>query len=232
MSEQQNVSGEPVLSIEDVAVADLRPHPRNYRKHPDDQLAHICRSIQEHGFYRNVVVARDGVILAGHGVVEAAKKLGIERIPIRRVDVASDDPRAIKIMVGDNEMGRIAEIDDRGLTEMLKELSLVSDDYLLGTGFDRQSLAVLAMVTRPASEIADFDAAAHWAGMPAYDPGVKRVQLNVFFDREEDRAAFLERAGIAREDVHDRQNGWSTWWPKRERSDLSSVKFVEGPAKP
>lgn len=54
------------LVTEDAAIDELRAHPRNYRRHPDDQLAHIMRSIELHGFYRAVVIARDGTVLAGH----------------------------------------------------------------------------------------------------------------------------------------------------------------------
>jgi hypothetical protein len=33
----------------------LKPHPKNYKKHPEDQLKHICRSIEENGIYRNII---------------------------------------------------------------------------------------------------------------------------------------------------------------------------------
>ena len=75
---------EPALEV--LALKDLRPHPRNYREHPEDQLAHLKQSIQKHHIYRNIVIARDGTILAGHGVVEAAKALGLETIPGCRLD--------------------------------------------------------------------------------------------------------------------------------------------------
>lgn len=56
-----------LYDIEHVDPKRLKPHPRNYRGHPDDQLAHIERSIRDNGVYRNVLVARDYTILAGHG---------------------------------------------------------------------------------------------------------------------------------------------------------------------
>jgi ParB-like chromosome segregation protein Spo0J len=73
---------------EDVALDDLKPHPRNYQQHPDDELAHIMESIKTHGFYRNVVIARDGTILAGHGVTQAARKLGYTHVPVIRTPYA------------------------------------------------------------------------------------------------------------------------------------------------
>jgi ParB-like chromosome segregation protein Spo0J len=55
------------FATEQASLTDLKPHPRNYRTHSDDQLKHLIQSIKEHGFYRNVVVIKDGTILAGHG---------------------------------------------------------------------------------------------------------------------------------------------------------------------
>src|SRR5258707_279190 len=101
--------------VEIVAVADLKPHPQNYREHPDDELEHIVESIRANGFYRNVVVARDNTLLAGHGVVQAAKKLGKTEIPVLRLDLDPDDPKALKVLVGDNEIARMAMVDDRAL---------------------------------------------------------------------------------------------------------------------
>ena len=54
--------------VEQFSPDQLKPHPRNYRDHPQDQIDHLIQSIRENGFYRNVVVANDNTILAGHGV--------------------------------------------------------------------------------------------------------------------------------------------------------------------
>jgi ParB-like chromosome segregation protein Spo0J len=99
-----------------VPIGDLKPHPRNYQKHPADQLKHIQASIAAHGYYRNIVVARDNTILAGHGVVEASRAMGKKRVPVVRLDVAPDDPRALKVLTSDNEISNLAEVDDRGCT--------------------------------------------------------------------------------------------------------------------
>jgi ParB-like chromosome segregation protein Spo0J len=61
---------------EDIQLVDInliKPHPKNYKKHPQDQLEHICKSIRENGIYRNILIANDNIILAGHGVYEACK---------------------------------------------------------------------------------------------------------------------------------------------------------------
>jgi ParB-like chromosome segregation protein Spo0J len=70
----------PELELETVRLDSLKPHSKNYHYHPDDEIEHIMESVKEHGVYRNIVVAREGTILAGHGVVEAMRRLGIETV--------------------------------------------------------------------------------------------------------------------------------------------------------
>lgn len=219
------------MKVSQVRIDKLIPHPRNYRSHPEDQLAHIAASIEANGFYRNVVLAADGAtILAGHGVVEAARRLGRKAVPAVTTEFAADDPKALKILAGDNEISKLGEIDDRMLTDMLREIQ--QTDYgLLGTGFDEMSLAALLMVTRPAAEIADFDAASEWAGMPDYEDAKKAVFVKVAFRSKEDRAAFMqEKLGLSEGDARSYGDGsiYSTWYPPMEDDDLASLGWVKG----
>lgn len=215
------------LEVEHIPPTNLKPHPRNYRTHPDDQIEHLIKSIKEHGFYRNVVVAKDGTILAGHGVVEAALKMELEEIPVIRVSIAANDPKALKLLAGDNEIANLVEVDDRALTEMLKEIHDEAIDGLLGTGFDDKMLANLLMVTRSADEIRDFDAASEWVGMPEYDTGNKEIRLTIRFRDENRFQQFLKLIEVFDEKIHRREGGMSIWWPVEDQDDLSSVQFVE-----
>jgi ParB family transcriptional regulator, chromosome partitioning protein len=128
--------------LEQVALAALRPHPRNYQEHPEDELAHIRQSLTTHGYYRNIVIASEGTILAGHGVVTAAQQLGWTHVPVRRMAYGPDDPQALQIVVGDNELGRLAVKDDARMTALLVELQAWDPTALLGTGFDAAFLTV------------------------------------------------------------------------------------------
>lgn len=123
------------------ALDELTAHPRNYRSHPEGQLDHIKASIKEHGFYRNVVTAQDGTVLAGHGVVEACRELGVDSIPIIRLDIEPDSVQALKVMAGDNAISDLAIDDGDALAELLGEIALADD--LDGTGFDDKALAKL-----------------------------------------------------------------------------------------
>lgn len=132
----------------------LTPHPRNYNDHPPEQIAHIQASIREHGFYRYVLLARGDVILAGHGVTKASIEMGEPRVPCLRFDLDPDDPRALKILAGDNEIARGAQRDDRALAALIASIADLGggETALVGTGYDATMLA--ALVDRVSEPIA------------------------------------------------------------------------------
>lgn len=212
-------------NVEIVEIAKLKEHKRNYRKHPEDQLKHIKASIKEHGLYSNAVIALDGTILAGHGVVEAAKQIGMETIPVIRLKIDPDSPKALKVLTGDNQIAHLGEIDDRLLTEILKEIKDTDIAGLLGTGFDENMLAALAFITRPESEMATINEAATWAGagMPEYVDATQPLKIVVSFKNEKDREEFAKKLKLRFAKKESRV--WTTWWPFRERDDLKSLKF-------
>lgn len=214
------------FETENVALDKLRPHPQNYRAHPEDQIEQLAQSIKEHGVYKNVVVARDYTILAGHGAVLACRKLGYPTIPVYKVDCDPFSPKAIKIIIGDNSLSNLAEDDDRALTEMLKTLK--ESDDLFGTGFDEQMLAGLLMVTRPESEIRTMNEAAEWVGMPEYTPVDLPIRLVISFDTEERREEFMKLINatiIQKKSAGVLSKTWSIWWPERQKQDLASLRF-------
>jgi len=207
-----------------VDIDQLKPHPRNYRTHSDEQIEHICQSIRQHGFYRNIVTAKDLTILAGHGSVLAARKMGIKRVPVVRIPVAPDDPRALKVLPGDNEIGLMAEVDDRVLSELLKEVRDAGE--LLGTGYTDEQLVLLAMVTRPASEIRGLNEAAEWVGMPDFERHPEGIKVIISLETRADLARLGLLLGVNFNDDGKKMT-FDTWYPPHEREDLSSVQFEE-----
>lgn len=219
------------LPIEWIATADLTPHPRNYRQHPEAQLAHLEKLVREFGFFKNIVIARDSAntILAGHGIAEVAVRVGAPKVPCKRLNVAPNSAAALRALAGDNETPLLADDNDRLLSEILREIS-GSDgiEGLLGTGYDAETLSNLVFVTRPASEIGDFDAAAAWTGLPGYesDPDLAGPKLVVQFDDDKGREDFLAKVGI--DTIAKKTNGtWSARWPARAKEDLASLRFTE-----
>ena len=215
------------IKLEYVAANELKPHPKNYREHPADQLEHIVQSIKENGHYRNVVIAKDGTILAGHGVVKASKQLNLETIPVVRLDLAPDDPKAVKVLTGDNEIAHLGVVDDRLLSELLKEVKESDIDGLLGTGYDDAMLANLVMVTRDSSEIKDFNAAAEWVGMPDIEAATPSTRLVLHFDDEQGRNSLIAELGVKVHKPAGEGSAWSAKWPPRPDDDRAS-KRIEG----
>ena len=128
--------------VEEVDISQLHPHPQNYREHTTDQLTHLQQSLQAFGVYKNIVIARDNTILAGHGLVEAGKQLGLTSLPVKRMDLDPQEEQAIRLLVGDNETARLALMQDTALAGLLERLA-ASPGGLLGTGFDADALAAL-----------------------------------------------------------------------------------------
>lgn len=213
-----------VIETGDIEIARLKPHPRNYNHHPPDQIEHLAASIRQFGFFRNIVIARDDTILAGHGAIEAARTIGRTRAPFKRLDLDPYDALALKAVAIDNELQRFAAPDDRALSELLRDIREQAIDGLVGTGYTDQILANLLMVTRPAHEIASMDEAGQWLGMPEFttdnDPGIKVV---VHCESEAARDEFIEKSGLIV--VKKVGQSWAAPYPPRGRDDSKSVFF-------
>lgn len=143
------------FNIETVAIDSLRPHPRNYRAHPQAQIEHLEASLREYGWARNVVVASDGVILAGHGVVEAARRRGETTVPVHRLALKSSDPKAEKFMVLENEVSRLAQDDDGQLAALLADIQRT--EGLDGTGWDDHGLDDLIGQIAADGQVPNYD---------------------------------------------------------------------------
>ena len=74
------------LMVEYRALAALKPRERNPRTHTKQQIRQIADSIKTFGFTNPILIDRDDVVIAGHGRVEAAKRLGLETIPTIRLE--------------------------------------------------------------------------------------------------------------------------------------------------
>jgi len=95
----------------------LLSNPRNYRQHPEPQLAALRANLARHGQQKPVVIQSDGTIIAGHALVAAARGLGWEAIGVHIYD--GSDPDAF--LVDDNESARLAVDDDQALAVLLRE---------------------------------------------------------------------------------------------------------------
>src|SRR5215831_14775747 len=71
-------------------VETLRPYQHNARTHSKRQIEQIARSIERFGFLNPVLIDASGAIIAGHGRVEAARRLGLGRVPTLQIEHLSD----------------------------------------------------------------------------------------------------------------------------------------------
>lgn len=128
-------------SYKKVPVADLIPYANNARTHSDNQVAQIAASIKEFGFINPVIVDGEKGIVAGHGRVMAAKKLGISEVPVVEVGWLTDAQRKAYILA-DNKLALNAGWDTELLKVELSGLEEIGFDVSL-IGFDEAELADL-----------------------------------------------------------------------------------------
>lgn len=116
----------------------LVPHARNSRTHSDAQVAQIAGSIAEFGFVNPVLVGDDGVIVAGHGRILAARKLGLAEAPVIVLAHLTPTQRRA-LMIADNRIAENAGWDDEMLAAELSALKDEDVDLAL-LGFDEDDL--------------------------------------------------------------------------------------------
>lgn len=87
------------IKIEYMNIGELEPYPSNAKLHPAEQVEQIKKSIQEFGFNDPVAVWKNNEIIEGHGRVLAAKELGIDKIPVIRLNELTDDERRAYMLV-------------------------------------------------------------------------------------------------------------------------------------
>ena len=127
--------------IEQWPTAKLLPYARNARTHSEEQVAQIAASIAEFGFTNPILAGSDGIIVAGHGRLAAAQKLGLERVPVVVLDHLSPTQRRA-LVIADNRIAENAGWDEAMLQVELAALQEDSFDLSL-TGFDADALADL-----------------------------------------------------------------------------------------
>ena len=108
-------------------VEDLIPYARNSRTHSDAQVAQIAASVREFGWTNPVLVDGENGIIAGHGRILAARKLGMEEVPCIELSGLSDTQRRAYI-IADNKLALNGGWDDELLALELGELNAADFD--------------------------------------------------------------------------------------------------------
>lgn len=114
----------------------MRAWPANPRKNDGLPVDKVAESIERFGFAAPIVARREtGEIIAGHTRWKAAQKLGLDRVPVRYLDITEQEAHLLAL--ADNKLGELAQWDDAQLQEILADFS--AEDALLA-GWDQAEL--------------------------------------------------------------------------------------------
>ena len=126
--------------IELVDIDSLVENPKNNNIHPPEQIERLAKIIKAHGFRNPLVVSnRSGFVLCGHGRIQAARELGIKKLPVIYQDF-ENEAEEYAHMTADNAIASWAKID----------YSMVSEDIVeLGPDFDIEMLGIVDFTIDP-----------------------------------------------------------------------------------
>ena len=129
------------MKIQEIEIEKLIPYARNSRTHSDEQVAQIAASIKEFGWTNPILVDGEAGIIAGHGRLAAARKLGLKKIPVIELSHLSSTQKKA-LIIADNKLALNAGWDNDMLALEFEELELEGFDLAL-TGFDEKEIDAL-----------------------------------------------------------------------------------------
>jgi len=135
-----------VNQILETATSKLIPYAKNSRTHSEAQVAQVAASIKEFGFTNPVLIDTDNSIIAGHGRVQAARLLGMDKVPCIVLSNLTDIQKQAYI-IADNKLALNAGWDDQLLSLELQELQEMDFDLSL-IGFDQKEIDALLNVEK------------------------------------------------------------------------------------
>jgi DNA modification methylase len=134
---------------------ELKPRPGNPRSHSRAQIRQIARSIEEFGFNSPILIDKDDQIVAGHGRFEAARHLGLPRVPTIRLEHLTE-AQARAFMLADNRLAERSNWDRELLGKELEFLTSVNLEFdITTTGFSTGEIDVLLNSTVEPPEAAE-----------------------------------------------------------------------------
>jgi hypothetical protein len=162
------------MKITQKKVTELIPYVNNSRTHSDEQVAQIAASIKEFGWTNPILVDGTNGIIAGHGRLLAARKLGYTEVPtIELADLTETQKKAY--IIADNKLALNAGWDEQMLAIELGELADLNFDLEL-TGFNSKELQLLLDIAEAEKIYSDK------ITVPTYEPKNKKPPLEDLYD--------------------------------------------------
>jgi len=137
------------LEVKYLSVNDLVPYANNPRTHSEKQVTQVASSIKEFGFNNPILIDEGKSIIAGHGRLAAAKKLGLESVPTITLEGLTEAQRKAYV-IADNKLTENSEWDYDLLAVEIERLAELDIDLSL-TGMDEIELA--KMFDQPADNV-------------------------------------------------------------------------------
>ncbi|MBH8609322.1 ParB/Srx family N-terminal domain-containing protein [Thermoactinomyces sp. CICC 10521] len=140
------------MKTEKIKLTELRNPEKNVRIHPKKQIQEMIRSVKMFGQIRPLIVDENNVILAGNGLYEALKEMGVTEADVLRVTHLTDKQKK-KLMLADNRVYSLGIDDNKAMLEILGELK----DELDIPGFDDDLLKdLLGDLEDTEQQLADY----------------------------------------------------------------------------
>lgn len=123
------------MEVKNIKITDIKPYPKNQKKHPREQIELVKKSLKEFGFQQPLVLDKDNVIIVGHCRFEASKELGIEEVPcVIANDLTPEQIKAYRIT--DNRSNE----SDWDYQALIEELQTMDEAMKELTGFTEEDL--------------------------------------------------------------------------------------------
>lgn len=195
MAETKNTTemkaGQMADRIELWPVEKLTPYSKNARQHPEEQIEAIAKSITELGFNNPILVDSETGILAGHGRLKAALRVGMTEVPVIPLDHLSESQRKAFILV-DNKTAEMATWDDGLLASEINALEREFEMSLDGLGWSGDELDDLRIAMDETMTLEDLNEMPELAAPPKTtdDPEADATEQEVTADKN--YSEFLE----------------------------------------
>jgi ParB/Sulfiredoxin domain len=207
------------LELITVEVGKVTAYDRNPRTHSDAQVGQIAASIQQFGFTNPLLVDERLRLIAGHGRLAAALKLGLAEVPCLLIAGLSDEQRRA-LIIADNKLAQNSGWNVELLAAELDSLQAADFDMPL-LGFSDGELSQLVWLGEPAGEV---NRGATWAGMPEFTQQDKTAfrSIVVHFN---DQAAVDKFAGLVEQTITDKTR--FLWYPPAEIETYVDKRYAE-----
>jgi ParB-like chromosome segregation protein Spo0J len=198
-------------------VSTLKENPRNPNRHTEKQVSMLANILKFQGWRTCIVVSnQSGFIVRGHARLAAAKKLGLEKVPVSFQDY-DDDAQEWSDLIADNRIAELAELDRVALKDLIEELDTGEVD-LDNTGYNQQDLELLMSQIYQEGE---NDADEEWEDMPEFKQEnlLAKHRLMICFTSDKDRDDFAKKIGQKLNDTTK-----SIWFPEQKKDKVKNLR--------